>query len=130
DLMDPALLRPGRFDEVVLVPPPDEKARKEILKVHVGHMELDEDVKLKELAKKTEGYSGADIEVLCRKAGMIALHEDMNILKVSYRHFKSALKKINPSTTPKTTEYYEQIAQKLGRGLEPKKVREDFREVA
>ncbi|MDO5836919.1 MAG: CDC48 family AAA ATPase [Methanobacterium sp.] len=130
DLMDPALLRPGRFDEVVLVPPPDENARKEILKVHVGHMELDDDVKLKELAKKTEGYSGADIEVLCRKAGMIALHEDMNISKVSYRHFKSALKKINPSTTPKTTEYYEQIAQKLGRGLEPKKVREDFREVA
>ena len=130
DLMDPALLRPGRFDEVVLVPPPDENARKEILKVHVGHMELDDDVKLKELAKKTEGYSGADIEVLCRKAGMIALHEDMNIPKVSYRHFKSALKKINPSTTPKTTEYYEQIAQKLGRGLEPKKVREDFREVA
>ena len=131
DLMDPALLRPGRFDEVVLVPPPDENARKEILKVHTGHMSLDEDVKLKELAKKTEGYSGADIEVLCRKAGMIALHEDMNIKKVSYRHFKEALKKINPSTTPKTKEYYQQIAQKLGRGLEPKKVREEFpREVA
>lgn len=94
-------------------------------------MSLDEDVKLKELAKKTEGYSGADIEVLCRKAGMIALHEDMNIQKVSYRHFKEALKKINPSTTPKTKEYYQQIAQKLGRGLEPKKVREEFpREVA
>jgi len=131
DLMDPALLRPGRFDEVVLVPPPDENARKEILKVHTGHMSLDEDVKLKELARKTEGYSGADIEVLCRKAGMIALHEDMNIQKVSYHHFKEALKKINPSTTPKTKEYYQQIAQKLGRGLEPKKVREEFpREVA
>jgi len=131
DLMDPALLRPGRFDEVVLVPPPDENARKEILKVHVGNMALDGDVKLKELAKKTEGYTGADIEVLCRKAGMIALHEDMNISKVSYRHFKAALKKINPSTTPKTREYYEQIARELGRGLEPKKVREEFpREVA
>nr|WP_319374375.1 CDC48 family AAA ATPase [uncultured Methanobacterium sp.] len=131
DLMDPALLRPGRFDEVVLVPPPDENARKEILKVHVEHMALDDDVKIKELAKKTEGYTGADIEVLCRKAGMIALHEDMNIPKVSYRHFKAALKKINPSTTPKTREYYEQIARELGRGLEPKKVREEFpREVA
>jgi transitional endoplasmic reticulum ATPase len=131
DLMDPALLRPGRFDEIVLVPPPDEDARMEILKVHTGHMSLDEDVKIKELAKKTEGYTGADIEVLCRKAGMIALHEDMNIQKVSYRHFKEALKKIHPSTTPKTKEYYEQIAQKLGRGLEPKKVLEEFpREVA
>ena len=131
DLMDPALLRPGRFDEVVLVPPPDENARREILRVHGGHMALDDDVKLKELAKKTEGYTGADIEVLCRKAGMIALHEDMNIQKVSYRHFKAAIKKINPSTTPKTREYYEQIARELGRGLEPKKVREEFpREVA
>ena len=131
DLMDPALLRPGRFDEVVLVPPPDENARKEILKVHVEHMALDDDVKIKELANKTEGYTGADIEVLCRKAGMIALHEDMDIQKVSYRHFKAALKKINPSTTPKTREYYEQIARELGRGLEPKKVREEFpREVA
>ena len=131
DLMDPALLRPGRFDEVVLVPPPDENARKDILKVHVEHMALDDDVKIKELAKKTEGYTGADIEVLCRKAGMIALHEDMNIQKVSYRHFKAALKKINPSTTSKTREYYEQIARELGRGLEPKKVREEFpREVA
>ncbi|MEN6329784.1 MAG: CDC48 family AAA ATPase [Methanobacteriaceae archaeon] len=131
DLMDHALLRPGRFDEVVLVPPPDENARKEILRVHVGHMALDDDVKLKELSKKTEGYTGADIEVLCRKAGMIALHEDMNIQTVAYRHFKAALKKINPSTTPKTREYYEQIARELGRGLEPKKVREEFpREVA
>lgn len=131
DLIDTALLRPGRFDEVVLVPPPDEDARKEILRVHVGHMALDDDVKLRQLAKKTEGYSGADIEVLCRKAGMIALHEDMNIDKVSFKHFKAALKKINPSTTPKTKEYYEQIAQKLGRGIEPKKIREEFpREVA
>ena len=131
DLMDPALLRPGRFDEVVLVPPPDENARNEILRVHVGHMALDDDVKLNELSKKTEGYTGADIEVLCRKAGMIALHEDMNIQTVAYRHFKAALKKINPSTTPKTREYYEQIARELGRGLEPKKIREEFpREVA
>jgi transitional endoplasmic reticulum ATPase len=129
--MDPALLRPGRFDEVVLVPPPDEDARKEILRVHVGHMALDDNVKLGQLAKKTEGYSGADIEVLCRKAGMIALHEDMEISKVSYMHFEAALKKINPSTTSKTKEYYEEIARKLGRGLEPKKVREEFpREVA
>jgi transitional endoplasmic reticulum ATPase len=131
DLMDPALLRPGRFDEVVLVSPPDEKARLEILKVHVQHMALDNDVKLKELAKKTEGYSGADIEVLCRKAGMIALHEDIEILKVSERHFKAALKKINPSTTPRTKEYYEEVARTMGRGVEPKKVREEFpREVA
>lgn len=131
DLMDPALLRPGRFDEVVLVPPPDEKARLDILKVHVKNMALDGDVKLKELAKKTKGYSGADIEALCRKSGMIALHEDINISKISLKHFNEALRKINPSTTPRTKEYYEEVARRLGRGLEPKKIKEEFpREVA
>jgi len=130
DLMDPALLRPGRFDEVVLVPPPDEKARLSILKVHVKNMSLSDDVKLKDLAKGTVGFSGADIEALCRKAGMIALHENIKINNVSAKHFEEALKKINPSTTSRTKDYYEEVARRLGRGLEPK-VREEFpREVA
>jgi transitional endoplasmic reticulum ATPase len=94
-------------------------------------MALDDDVNIEALAKKTEGYSGADIEALCRKAGVIALHEDIKIEKVSKRHFQAALKKINPSTTPQTKEYYEEVARRLGRGLEAKKVREEFpREVA
>lgn len=131
DLIDAALLRPGRFDEVVLVPPPDEKARLDILKVHVRGMALDNDVDLKNLAKRTEGYSGADIEALCRKAGMIALHENIKIERVSKRHFEAAFNKVNPSTTPQTKEYYEEVARRLGRGLEAKKVREEFpREVA
>lgn len=131
DLIDAALLRPGRFDEIVLVPPPDEKTRLEILKVHVRDMALDEDVNIKELSKRAEGYSGADIEALCRKAGMIALHENIKIEKVSKRHFEEALTKVNPSTTPQTNEYYEEVARRLGRGLEAKKVHEEFpREVA
>jgi len=131
DLIDAALLRPGRFDEVVLVSPPDERARRDILKVHVKSMALDDDVNSESLAKKTEGYSGADIEALCRKAGVIALHENIKIEKVSKRHFEAALKKISPSTTPQTKEYYEEVARRLGRGLEAKKVREEFpREVA
>jgi transitional endoplasmic reticulum ATPase len=131
DLIDAALLRPGRFDEVVLVPPPDEKARFDILKVHTRNMVLGSDVNLVNLSKKTEGYSGADIGALCRKAGVIALHENIKIEKVSKRHFEAALNKINPSTTPKTKEYYEEVARRLGRGLEAKKVREEFpREVA
>ena len=131
DLIDAALLRPGRFDEVVLVSPPDEKARLDILKVHVKNMALENDVNIESLAKRTEGYSGADIEALCRKAGVIALHENIKIEKVSKRHFEEALNKINPSTTPQTKEYYEEVARKLGRGLEPKKLREEFpREIA
>ncbi|MGZ7046901.1 MAG: CDC48 family AAA ATPase, partial [Methanobacterium sp.] len=88
DLIDAALLRPGRFDEVVLVPPPDEKARLDILKVHVKNMALDQDVNLENLAKKTKSYSGADIDALCRKAGVIALHENIKIEKISKRHFE------------------------------------------
>ena len=131
DLIDVALLRPGRFDEVVLVPPPDEKARLDILKVHTKNMALGDNVNLVDLSKKTEGYSGADIEALCRKAGVIALHENIKIEKVSKKHFEAALSKINPSTTPRTKEYYEEVARRLGRGLEAKKVREEFpREVA
>lgn len=131
DLIDAALLRPGRFDEVVLVPPPNEKARFDILKVHVKNMALDDDVNLENLAKRTGGYSGADIEALCRKAGVIALHENIKIERVSKRHFEAALSKISPSTTPQTKEYYEEVARKLGRGLEAKRVREEFpREVA
>ncbi|MGZ7094988.1 MAG: CDC48 family AAA ATPase [Methanobacterium sp.] len=131
DLIDAALLRPGRFDEVVLVPPPDEKARLDILKVHVKNMALDQDVNLENLAKKTKSYSGADIDALCRKAGVIALHENIKIEKISKRHFEAALNKISPSTTPQTKEYYQDVARKLGRGLEAKKVREEFpREVA
>lgn len=131
DLIDAALLRPGRFDEVVLVPPPDEEARLDILKVHVRDMALDSGVDLKNLAKRTEGFSGADIDALCRKAGMIALHENIKIDRVSKRHFEAALSKVNPSTTPQTKEYYEEVARRLGRGLEAKKVREEFpREVA
>ncbi len=131
DLIDAALLRPGRFDEVVLVPPPDEKARLEILNVHTKSMAVGDNVNLLDLSRKTEGYSGADIEALCRKAGVIALHENIKIEKVSKKHFEAALSKINPSTTPQTKEYYEEVARRLGRGLEAKKVREEFpREVA
>ncbi len=75
DIIDPALLRPGRLDRVILVPVPDEKARLDIFKIHTRGMNLDEDVNLEELAKKTEGYTGADIEAVCREAAMLAVRE-------------------------------------------------------
>ncbi len=107
DIIDPALLRPGRFDRVIYVPPPDEEARLEILKVHTRRMPLAEDVDLKEIAKKTEGYTGADIEVLCREAGLAAIREDINIDKVYARHFEEALKRVRPSLTPEMVRFYE-----------------------
>ncbi|AKG39247.1 ATPase AAA [Infirmifilum uzonense] len=107
DIIDPALLRPGRFDRLIYVPPPDEKARLEIFKVHTKRMPLAEDVDLAELAKRTEGYTGADIEVLVREAGLIALREDISTEKVHMRHFEEALRKIHPSLTPDIIKFYE-----------------------
>ncbi|NAZ25748.1 MAG: CDC48 family AAA ATPase [Thermofilum sp.] len=107
DIIDPALLRPGRFDRLIYVPPPEEKARLEILKVHTRNMPLAEDVDLLEIAKKTEGYTGADIEVLVREAGLLALRENINIDKVYARHFEEALKKVKPSLTQDIIKFYE-----------------------
>jgi len=107
DIIDPALLRPGRFDRLIYVPPPDEKARLEILKVHTRSMPLAEDVDLLEIAKKTEGYTGADIEVLVREAGLLALRENINIDNVYARHFEEALKKVKPSLTQDIIKFYE-----------------------
>ena len=112
DLVDPALLRPGRIDRHILVPAPDEKGRLEILKIHTRNMPLDKDVDLKELAKKTEGFSGADLEALCKEAGMNALREDINAKKVKKKHFEEALKKITPSITKELMGYYEKFSER------------------
>lgn len=130
DLLDSALLRPGRFDEIVLVPPPDEKSRMEIFRVHMEGMSLDVDVNIEALAEITEGYSGADIAAVCRKAGMLALHDDIKSQSVSLKHFREALKKIGPSITPEVLKYYQNMTRELERGLEVRKEREVSREVA
>ncbi len=104
DMLDPALLRPGRFDKVVEVPAPDEATRLAILKVHTAKMPLTKDVDLKALAKKTDGYSGADLEALCREAGMTALRENENAREVTAAHFNKALQSITPTLLVKKRE--------------------------
>lgn len=96
DMIDPSLLRPGRFDYQLLVPPPEKEARMEIFKVHTRHMPL-KDVDLNELVRKTEGYSGADIEGVCREAALIALRENIKSEQVSMEEFEKAIKKVKPS---------------------------------
>ena len=97
DILDPSLLRPGRFDKLLEVPAPDAEARASIFKVHTQKMPLASDVDFKELVKKTEGYSGADIEALCREAGMVALRENLDAKQVTAKHFLKALQMIRPS---------------------------------
>ncbi|MEM0484204.1 MAG: CDC48 family AAA ATPase [Pyrobaculum sp.] len=112
DLVDPALLRPGRFDRIIYVPPPDFKARLDILLIHTRSTPLAKDVDLEELARRTEGYSGADLELLVREATFLALREDINAKEVSMRHFEEAMKKVRPSITPDMLKFYESWLEK------------------
>ncbi|CDG64394.1 MAG: transitional endoplasmic reticulum ATPase [Methanobacterium sp.] len=106
DIMDPALLRPGRFDRHVKVDDPDEKARLEIFKVHTKNMPLDDDVDLEYLAKNTEKYVGADIEAVCREAVMLTLREDIKADKVNMDSFKKAMKKVKPEEKIDMVQYH------------------------
>lgn len=113
DIIDPALIRPGRFDELILVPIPDEEARKEIFKVHTKKMVLAEDVDIVNLVALTDKYTGADIADICKKAGRYALREDLHAKNIRQRHFLKAISESGPSVTPDTMKYYEAIKGEL-----------------
>lgn len=113
DIIDPALIRPGRFDELILVPIPGEEARWEIFKVHTAKMALAEDVDLESLVSMTDQYTGADIAAVCKKAGRYALRENLHAKSVKQRHFIKAIAESGPSVTPDTMKYYEAIKGEL-----------------
>ena len=124
DLIDPGLLRPGRIDKLIKIGAPDEKARLAILKVHAKNVPLDKDVSLESLAKKTEGYSGADLEGLIREAVLIAIKDEKLIelsekskeklekATVKKKHFDKALEKITASISDELTSAYEGFQEK------------------
>ncbi|WP_157215614.1 CDC48 family AAA ATPase [Flavisphingomonas formosensis] len=113
NLIDPALLRPGRFDELVYVGVPDQGGRRRILSIHTGKMPLADDVDLDDLAKRTERFTGADLEDLVRRAGLNALRASLDAQKVTAAHFEKALKETRASVTPEMERDYEQIAATL-----------------
>ncbi|RLI31179.1 AAA family ATPase, partial [Candidatus Bathyarchaeota archaeon] len=119
DILDPAILRPGRIDRLIYVPSPDEEARYEIFKIHTRNMPLAEDVDLRHLAKITAGYSGADIEAVCREAAMNALRRDMNAASVTMADFEAALETIGPSITPDVDKWYKSFAQRVKKVEKP-----------
>lgn len=125
DIIDPALLRPGRFDRMIYIPVPDKDARLKILKVHTRNMPLDSDVDLNKLAERMENYVGADIENVCREAGMFAIRE--NAEKVSMKHFEKALEKIPPSMTEESIKYYNAIGNMISRAPTRKEDLQYFR---
>ena len=125
DLIDKALLRPGRLDRHVHVPVPDEEGRRKIFEVHTRNKPLAEGVDLDYLARKTEGYVGADIEALCREASMMASREFINSVtpeevddsvgnvRVTPEHFEKALEEVSPSVDADVRERYEEIESKF-----------------
>jgi transitional endoplasmic reticulum ATPase len=109
DILDPAMLRPGRFDRLIYVPAPDEDSRLEILKIYTKEMPLADDVDLNSLARETKGYSGADIASLCREAGMHVLRNSTTF-KVSMEAFRRAMETIGPSITLEMDNWYRNIS--------------------
>jgi transitional endoplasmic reticulum ATPase len=120
DIIDPGLLRPGRFDRLVLIRSPDKKARLQIFKIHTKSMPLDKDVDLEELSELCENYSGADIEALCREAAMLAIRENAEAKKVKKSHFEKAMESVRASITPNMMKFYEKVSETLGSGIAKK----------
>ncbi len=112
DMIDPALLRPGRFDKLILIGKPDLESRLRILEIHTRDMPL-MNVDLIDIADLTDGYVGADLEALCREAGLCAFRENSNAKYITKKHFDMALKTIKPSVDPKVMESYSTMASEI-----------------
>ncbi|TXT67249.1 MAG: Cell division cycle protein [Promethearchaeota archaeon] len=116
DILDPALIRPGRIDRILYIPPPDANERLAILKIFTKSMPLANNLEdLKGLVKMTDDFSGADIESWCREAAMEALRENIRARKVFLEHFKKAKESVPASITPEITQWYEEFGHKLKR---------------
>ncbi|MFH0752108.1 MAG: CDC48 family AAA ATPase [archaeon] len=111
DIMDAALLRPGRFDRIILTSVPDKDARKQIFEIYTSRMPLAKDVNISKLIDKTENYVGSDIESLCREAAMLALREDLKAEEIKMKHFEAALKKVKSSILNEDIKKYNEIEE-------------------
>ena len=140
DIIDPALLRPGRFDRLLYVPPPDKNSRLQIIKIHTKKKPLAEDINMDDLVGHTEGYTGADIAALASAAVMLALREHVakykdpkeadshqQELKIHMKHFEDAMKKIRPLSVQEL-DMYRQIAQQFGKPESPQGGRREISE--
>ncbi len=116
EIIDPALIRSGRFDRLVFVGPPGRSGRKEIFGIHLKDVPVSDDINLDELADLTDNYVGSDIESLCREAVMLALREDFDTEVVEMRHFHDSLKKVRPALVEGMVEYYEKLQEQFKGG--------------
>jgi len=119
DIVDPAVLRPGRFDRLIYVPEPNEESRLEIFKIYTKDIPLVKDVDLTELARKTKSYSGADIQAVCREAAMSALRRNINSKQVTFADFQKATEKIGPTISPDMEAWYKSFMKAIRRVKKP-----------
>jgi len=111
DVLDNSLLRTGRLDLVLYVPPPDEKGRLEIIKILTAKMPIDKDVNLQEIAVATQNYSGADLAALCREAAIQAMRRESG--KISSKDFSNSLKQVRPSITKEVDQWYNSVRESI-----------------
>jgi transitional endoplasmic reticulum ATPase len=116
DMIDPALLRSGRFDRLVMAGEPDTEGREQILRIHSRDMPLAPDVSLRELAEVTDGFVGSDLETIAREAAIEALREDDEATEVGMRHFRTAMDGVRPTITDDIRDYYEEMEQEFRGG--------------
>ncbi|XP_072261900.1 ATPase family gene 2 protein homolog A isoform X2 [Pyxicephalus adspersus] len=114
DLIDKALMRPGRIDRIIYVPLPDAATRKEILRLRFRSMPVDPEVNLEELVMRTQKYSGAEITAVCREAALLALQEDIHAQCILQRHFDQALTIVTPRIPDSLITFFEAYQQKSG----------------
>jgi transitional endoplasmic reticulum ATPase len=114
-LLDHALLRPGRFDELIYVPVPDKEGRVKILQIHTRNMQLSSDVNLEDIAERTIRYTGADLQNLVRRAGLRALREEKKVVEVSRKYFEFALDETRASVNTEMEEEYTRLIDMLKR---------------
>ena len=119
DMVDPAVLRPGRFDRLIYTPEPDEKSRLQIFKIYTKGMPMAKDVNLVQLAAVTKNYTGADIEALCRETAMHALRKDVNATEVAMKNFDEALKRTGPSVSSDMEKWYKGFMQQIRQVQKP-----------
>ena len=123
DLIDPSLLRPGRFDLILYVKPPDSNERLEILKILTKRMPIAKDISLEEIASITKGYTGADLAALCREAVINAINRSSK--KVNRRDFEAALRRIKPSVTDEVNTWYASLSKQVTHAI-PKAIDKAF----
>ncbi|GGM78967.1 ATPase AAA [Thermogymnomonas acidicola] len=129
DIIDPGLLRAGRFDKLIYIPAPNAESRLKILQVHTKKMPLAKDVDLKYIAEKTEGYVGADLENLCREAGMMAYRQNPDATEITQQNFIDAMKVIRPSVDQEILKFYDQLSESINKNVMDKKKKSPVEEL-